>query len=79
MNTHLMVSLKKKKILWMFGLIPGSSHTGCMKERGYPYPVDLYFEGSDQYRGWFQFIFNYSVPQLMAKHHIKQCYHMDLF
>lgn len=31
----------------------GSSHTGCMKERGYTYPVDLYFEGSDQYRGWF--------------------------
>ena len=31
----------------------GSSHTGCMIERGYDYPVDLYFEGSDQYRGWF--------------------------
>ncbi len=31
----------------------GSSHTGCMQERGYNYPVDLYFEGSDQYRGWF--------------------------
>ncbi len=31
----------------------GSSHTGCMKERGHKYPVDLYFEGSDQYRGWF--------------------------
>ena len=31
----------------------GSSHTGCMIERGYRYPVDLYFEGSDQYRGWF--------------------------
>lgn len=31
----------------------GSSHTGCIKERGLDYPVDLYFEGSDQYRGWF--------------------------
>lgn len=31
----------------------GSSHTGCMIERGFDYPVDLYFEGSDQYRGWF--------------------------
>lgn len=31
----------------------GSSHTGCIKERGYDLPVDLYFEGSDQYRGWF--------------------------
>ena len=31
----------------------GSSHTGCVIERGQKYPVDLYFEGSDQYRGWF--------------------------
>ena len=53
MNIHQMVSLKKKKISWMFGLIQDLRHTGCMKERGYRYPVDLYFEGSDQYRGWF--------------------------
>ena len=31
----------------------GSSHTGAMKSRGLGYPADLYFEGSDQYRGWF--------------------------
>lgn len=31
----------------------GSSHTGAMMERGIGYPADLYFEGSDQYRGWF--------------------------
>lgn len=31
----------------------GSSHTGAMMERGLSYPADLYFEGSDQYRGWF--------------------------
>jgi len=31
----------------------GSSHTSALKPRGYDYPVDLYFEGSDQYRGWF--------------------------
>lgn len=31
----------------------GSSHTGAMIERGLDYPADLYFEGSDQYRGWF--------------------------
>jgi len=31
----------------------GSSHTGAMKNRGYGYPADLYLEGSDQYRGWF--------------------------
>ncbi len=31
----------------------GSSHTGAMKQSGLGYPADLYFEGSDQYRGWF--------------------------
>lgn len=31
----------------------GSSHTGVIKARGGQLPVDLYLEGSDQYRGWF--------------------------
>ncbi len=31
----------------------GSSHTGVLLERGLSYPADLYLEGSDQYRGWF--------------------------
>jgi len=31
----------------------GTSHHACIIERGYGYPVDLYLEGSDQYRGWF--------------------------
>jgi len=31
----------------------GSSHTGVIKQRGGTLPVDLYLEGSDQYRGWF--------------------------
>ncbi|HHW69623.1 MAG TPA: isoleucine--tRNA ligase [Tenericutes bacterium] len=31
----------------------GSSHTGVLIERGLPYPADIYLEGSDQYRGWF--------------------------
>ncbi len=31
----------------------GSSHTGVLIERGLDYPADLYLEGSDQYRGWF--------------------------
>lgn len=31
----------------------GSSHTGAMVAKGLGYPADLYFEGSDQYRGWF--------------------------
>ena len=44
---------KKEKDIMDVWFDSGSSHTGCMKERGYPYPVDLYFEGSDQYRGWF--------------------------
>ncbi|MBQ1356104.1 MAG: isoleucine--tRNA ligase [Solobacterium sp.] len=30
----------------------GSSHNE-LRARGYDYPCDLYFEGSDQYRGWF--------------------------
>lgn len=30
----------------------GSTHN-VLKQRGLPYPADLYFEGSDQYRGWF--------------------------
>ncbi|MEG0448567.1 MAG: isoleucine--tRNA ligase [Lysinibacillus sp.] len=31
----------------------GSSHQGVLTERGIKYPADLYLEGSDQYRGWF--------------------------
>ncbi len=31
----------------------GSSHTGVIQQRGGHLPVDLYLEGSDQYRGWF--------------------------
>jgi isoleucyl-tRNA synthetase len=32
----------------------GSSWNGAMRRRGLGYPVDLYLEGSDQHRGWFQ-------------------------
>lgn len=31
----------------------GTSHQGGMRDFGLPYPADLYIEGSDQYRGWF--------------------------
>ena len=31
----------------------GSSWNGVIRERGTAYPVDLYLEGNDQYRGWF--------------------------
>lgn len=44
---------KKEKDIMDVWFDSGSSHTGVMMERGYNYPVDLYFEGSDQYRGWF--------------------------
>ncbi len=44
---------RKEKDIMDVWFDSGSSHTGCMKERGHEYPVDLYFEGSDQYRGWF--------------------------
>ena len=32
----------------------GSTHQSVLIERGLPYPADLYLEGADQYRGWFQ-------------------------
>jgi isoleucyl-tRNA synthetase len=32
----------------------GSSWNSVMRERGQGYPCDLYLEGSDQHRGWFQ-------------------------
>lgn len=31
----------------------GVSHTAALKSQGISLPVDLYLEGSDQYRGWF--------------------------
>ncbi len=31
----------------------GTTHHGAMMDRGQKYPADLYLEGSDQYRGWF--------------------------
>jgi len=32
----------------------GSSWNAVMRERNQGYPIDLYLEGSDQHRGWFQ-------------------------
>jgi isoleucyl-tRNA synthetase len=32
----------------------GSSWAGVLQERGLGYPADVYLEGSDQHRGWFQ-------------------------
>ena len=32
----------------------GSTHAWALEGRGEPWPADLYLEGSDQHRGWFQ-------------------------
>ena len=32
----------------------GSTHAFVLEARGLPWPADLYVEGSDQHRGWFQ-------------------------
>ena len=32
----------------------GSTHAFTLEARGLPWPADLYLEGSDQHRGWFQ-------------------------
>ena len=32
----------------------GSSWNAVMRRRNQGYPIDLYLEGSDQHRGWFQ-------------------------
>lgn len=32
----------------------GTTHAFCLEKRGLPWPADIYMEGSDQHRGWFQ-------------------------
>ncbi|MBV9656242.1 MAG: isoleucine--tRNA ligase [Acetobacteraceae bacterium] len=32
----------------------GSTHAFVLEDRGLPWPADLYLEGTDQHRGWFQ-------------------------
>ena len=44
----------KEKDIFDVWFDSGVSHRACMKERGFDVPVDLYLEGADQYRGWFQ-------------------------
>ncbi|MEG0239761.1 isoleucine--tRNA ligase [Anaerorhabdus sp.] len=43
---------RKEKDIMDVWFDSGSSHNE-LEARGLPYPADLYFEGSDQYRGWF--------------------------
>lgn len=51
-NSH---NLRKEKDILDVWFESGSSHRGVLRERGYlAYPADLYLEGSDQHRGWFQ-------------------------
>ncbi|MCK5388260.1 MAG: isoleucine--tRNA ligase [Candidatus Izimaplasma sp.] len=50
----------------------GTSHHGGMKDYGYPYPSDLYLEGSDQYRGWFNSSLSTGVAS-MGKSPYKTC------
>lgn len=44
---------RKEKDIMDVWFDSGSSWNGVLNERGLKYPADLYLEGSDQYRGWF--------------------------
>ncbi len=44
----------KEKDIFDVWFDSGVTHAAVMEERGYDVPVDLYLEGADQYRGWFQ-------------------------
>ncbi|MFT3685716.1 MAG: isoleucine--tRNA ligase [Phycisphaerales bacterium] len=50
----LMGALKKGPDILDVWFESGSSWNSAMRERGFETPVDLYLEGSDQHRGWFQ-------------------------
>lgn len=50
----------------------GTSHHGGMKDFGLEYPSDLYLEGSDQYRGWFNSSLSTGVAA-MGKSPYKTC------
>ena len=44
---------RKEKDIMDVWFDSGSSFNGVLRARGNKYPCDLYLEGSDQYRGWF--------------------------
>jgi len=62
--------VKEKDILDVW-FDSGISHYAVMKKRLGVYPVDLYLEGNDQYRGWFQTSLLTSVS-LNGKPHVKE-------
>lgn len=54
LETHASLApFKKEKDIMDVWFDSGSSFNGVLVERGSKYPADLYLEGSDQYRGWF--------------------------
>ena len=52
--TSALSSLRKGPDILDVWFESGSSWNSAMRERGFETPVDLYLEGSDQHRGWFQ-------------------------
>ncbi len=47
--------LKKEENIFDVWFESGCSwYSACVRQSGWPVPVDLYLEGSDQHRGWFQ-------------------------
>jgi len=61
-------ALRKEKDILDVWFDSGVSHTAVIAARGGALPVDLYLEGSDQHRGWFQS----SLLTAMALHHKPQ-------
>ena len=49
-----MEQLEKSRDIFDVWFESGSSWNGVLNERKIGYPADLYLEGSDQHRGWFQ-------------------------
>lgn len=49
-----LASLKKGPDILDVWFESGSSWNAVLRQRGLGYPADLYLEGSDQHRGWFQ-------------------------
>ena len=48
------IDFKKETDIMDVWFDSGSTHQSVLVERGLDYPADLYLEGNDQYRGWFQ-------------------------
>jgi isoleucyl-tRNA synthetase len=53
-GTAVFAELQKSQDIFDVWFESGSSWNGVLRERKIGYPADLYLEGSDQHRGWFQ-------------------------